>query len=192
MRQEHPHPHIETERLILTIPTPADASRMLQYVTDNREHLAPWEPLRTDEYFTREFWFDLLSSAVEENDTRRSLLLVLLDRADPSGPFVGQLHFSNITYGAFQAAHLGYSLDHRATGTGLMTEALTAAIKYVFEELNLHRVMANYVPGNEKSAKLLHRLGFVVEGHAREYLRLAGEWQDHTLTALINESWKPG
>jgi len=73
-----------------------------------------------------------------------------------------------------------------------MTEALTAAIKYVFEELNLHRVMANYMPGNEKSAKLLHRLGFVVEGHAREYLRLAGEWQDHTLTALINESWKPG
>ena len=192
MRQEHHHPHIETERLILTIPTPADASRMLQYVTDNREHLAPWEPLRTDEYFTREFWFDRLSSAVEDNDTRRSLLLVLLDRADPSGPFLVQLHFSNLTYGAFQAVHLGYSLDHRATGKGLMTEALTAAIKYVFEELNLHRVMANYMPENEKSAKLLHRLGFAVEGHARDYLRLAGEWQDHTLTALINESWKPG
>jgi [ribosomal protein S5]-alanine N-acetyltransferase len=192
MRREHHHPHIETERLILTIPTPDDASRMLRYVTDNREHLAPWEPLRTDEYFTREFWFDRLSSAVEEIGSNRSLLLVLLDRADPSGPFVGQVHFSNITYGAFQAAHLGYSLDHRATGKGLMTEALTSAIKYVFEEMNLHRVMANYMPGNEKSAKLLERLGFSVEGYARDYLRLAGDWQDHTLTALINESWKPG
>lgn len=165
---------------------------MLQYVTENREHLAPWEPLRPDEYFTREFWFDRLSSVVEEFDSRRSLLLVVLDRADPLGPFIGQVNFSNITYGAFQAAHLGYSLDHRATGTGLMTEALTAATKYVFEELNLHRVMANYMPGNEKSAKLLQRLGFKVEGYARDYLRLAGDWQDHTLTALVNESWKSG
>jgi ribosomal-protein-alanine N-acetyltransferase len=137
---------------------------MLRYVTNNREHLAPWEPLRKDEYFTREFWFDRLSSAAEEFSSNRSLLLVLVDRADPSGPFVGQVHFSNITYGAFQAAHLGYSLDYRATGKGLMTEALTSAIKYVFEEMNLHRVMANYMPGNEKSAKLLERLGFSVEG----------------------------
>lgn len=191
MRQEHHHPQIETERLILTIPTPDDASRLLQYVTDNREHLAPWEPLRPDEYFTREFWVDRLSFAVEEYESRRSLSLVLLDRANLLGPFIGQVNFSNITYGAFQAAHLGYSLDHRATGKGLMTEALTAAIKYVFEELNLHRVMANYMPGNEKSAKLLLRLGFKVEGHARDYLRLAGDWRDHTLTALVNESWKP-
>lgn len=190
MPQDRYHPRIETERLILTIPTPDDASRMLQYVTDNREHLAPWEPLKRDEYFTREFWFDRLSRAVEESHSRQSLLLVLLDRANPVGPFVGQVHFSNITYGVFQAAHLGYSLDHRATGKGLMTEALTSAIKYVFEELNLHRVMANYMPGNEKSAKVLQRLGFSVEGHARDYLRLAGEWQDHTLTSLINESWK--
>jgi ribosomal-protein-alanine N-acetyltransferase len=192
VKQEPHHPHIETKRLILTIPTPGDASRMLQYVTDNREHLAPWEPLRSDEYFTRDFWVNRLSSVVEEYYSSRSLPLVLVDRADPLGPFVGQVNFSNITYGAFQAAHLGYSLDHRATGTGLMTEALTAAIKYVFEELNLHRVMANYMPGNEKSAKLLQRLGFKVEGHARDYLRLAGDWQDHTLTALVNESWKSG
>lgn len=191
MRQEQHHPQIETKRLILTIPTPDDASRMLEYVTDNREQLAPWEPLRPDEYFTREFWVDRLSSAVEEYDSRRSLWLVLLDRAHPLGPFIGQVNFSNITYGAFQAAHLGYSLDQRATGKGLMTEALTAAIKYVFEELNLHRVMANYMPGNEKSAKLLLRLGFKVEGHARDYLRLAGDWRDHTLTALVNESWRP-
>jgi ribosomal-protein-alanine N-acetyltransferase len=71
-----------------------------------------------------------------------------------------------------------------------MYEALTAAIKYGFEELNLHRVMANYMPTNERSGKLLGRLGFTVEGYARNYLRLAGDWKDHILTALINESWE--
>lgn len=191
MQQKSHRPHIETQRLILTVPTSDDAHRMLQYVTDNREHLAAWEPLRPNEYFTKEFWIDRLSSAVEEFNSRRSLLLVLLDRTSPQGPLVGQAHFSNITYGAFQAAHLGYSLDHRATGKGFMTEALTSAIRYVFDELNLHRVMANYMPRNERSAKLLERLGFSVEGYARDYLRLAGTWQDHTLTSLVNDSWKP-
>lgn len=162
---------------------------MLQYVEDNREHLARWEPLRPDEYFTLDFWFNRLSSVVEEYTSGRSLPLVLLDRADP-GRLIGQVNFSNITYGAFQAAYLGYSLDHRAVGKGLMYEALTAAIKYAFEELNLHRVMANYMPGNERSGKLLRRLGFTVEGYARDYLRLAGDWQNHILTALVNESWK--
>lgn len=188
----NPHlPYIETPRLILAIPTPDYASRMLQYVDDNRAHLAAWEPLRPDEYFTLDFWSRRLSFAVEEFTSDRCLSLVLLDRTSPSAPFVGQVTFSNITRGALQAAYLGYSLDHRAIGNGLMYEALTAAIKYVFEEMNLHRVMANYMPTNERSGKLLRRLGFAVEGYARDYLMLAGDWQDHILTALTNESWEP-
>jgi ribosomal-protein-alanine N-acetyltransferase len=183
-------PYIETQRLILAIPTPDYASRMLQYVDDNRAHLASWEPLRPDEYFTIDFWSRRLSFTLEEFTAGRCLSLVLLDRTSSSGAVVGQVTFSNITAGAFQAAYLGYSLDHRAVGKGLMCEALTAAIKYVFEELNLHRIMANYMPANERSAKLLRRLGFTVEGYARDYLRLAGNWRDHILTALTNDSWK--
>jgi [ribosomal protein S5]-alanine N-acetyltransferase len=190
--QHKPHiPYIETDRLMLTVPTSDDARRMLHYVTMNREHLAAWEPLKPDEYFTEQFWVDRLSFEVEEFNAGRSLVLVLLDRTNPEGPFIGRVHFSNITYGVFQAAHLGYSLDDRSTGKGLMREALTAAIKYVFEELNLHRVMANHVPENIKSAKLLERLGFTVEGYARDYIRIAGDWKDHVLTSLVNDSWKP-
>jgi len=33
---------------------------------------------------------------------------------------------------------------------------------------------------------VLKRLGFVVEGHASEYLYVGGAWQDHVLTALTN------
>ena len=62
-------------------------------------------------------------------------------------------------------------------------------VQYSFHDLNLHRVMANYVPENERSGKLLERLGFVREGVAREYLRIAGQWRDHVLTARINPDW---
>ena len=72
----------------------------------------------------------------------------------------------------------------------LMTEAVAAAIRYAFEDLRLHRVKAAYLPTNERSGRLLRRLGFVVEGYARDYLLIQGRWQDQVLVALINPDWR--
>jgi [ribosomal protein S5]-alanine N-acetyltransferase len=73
-----------------------------------------------------------------------------------------------------------------ATGKGLMNEALTEMIRFAFEELQLHRIMANYVPTNERSGQVLRRLGFAVEGYARDYLFIGGKFRDHELTSLTN------
>ena len=70
-------------------------------------------------------------------------------------------------------------------GSGLMFEALSAALPFALEHLGLHRIMANYQPHNERSGKLLRRLGFAVEGYARDYLYIDGEWRDHVLTAIM-------
>jgi ribosomal-protein-alanine N-acetyltransferase len=179
-------PLLTTERLLLLVPGPKDARRMLWYVLENRDHLAPWEPVRFQAYFTEEFWRQELAAAQREYLEGLSLRLVLVESGDPGGPIVGTANFRNIVRGVFQACHLGYSLDHRFQGRGLMQEALTAAIAHVFEELGLHRVMANYMPHNERSARLLQRLGFTVEGQAKSYLFLDGAWRDHVLTSLVN------
>jgi ribosomal-protein-alanine N-acetyltransferase len=71
-----------------------------------------------------------------------------------------------------------------------MFEALEASIKYVFEELGIHRIMANYMPINARSAKLLYRLGFIIEGYAKNYLLINDQWEDHILTALSIEQWQ--
>jgi ribosomal-protein-alanine N-acetyltransferase len=44
------------------------------------------------------------------------------------------------------------------------------------------------MPRNEKSAKLLKRLNFTIEGYARDYLFIDGKWEDHILTSLTNVS----
>lgn len=67
-----------------------------------------------------------------------------------------------------------------------MTEALGAAIPYVFATMGLHRIMANYVPENTRSERLLARHGFVREGLAPNYLFINCAWRDHVLTALTN------
>lgn len=72
-----------------------------------------------------------------------------------------------------------------------MTEALRLATCFVFDDLHMHRIMANHGPQNQRSARVLRRLGFVVEGYARKYLLVHGEWHDHVLTALTNDRWIP-
>ena len=47
--------------------------------------------------------------------------------------------------------------------------------------------MANYMPSNKRSGQLLDRLGFQKEGVAKSYLKIAGKWEDHVLTSLVNK-----
>jgi ribosomal-protein-alanine N-acetyltransferase len=104
---------------------------------------------------------------------------------------IGTINFSNFFRGAAHFCYVGYSLSVNEQGKGYMTEALGTAVQYVFTELNIHRIMANYMPHNRRSGNVLRKLGFTVEGYARDYLMINGKWEDHILTSLINPDWKP-
>jgi ribosomal-protein-alanine N-acetyltransferase len=60
------------------------------------------------------------------------------------------------------------------------------AIKYAFEELKLHRIMANHMPAKKRSEAQLQNLGFEREGVAKSYILINGRWEDHVLNSLIN------
>jgi len=183
-------PVLETSRVRLCVPQVGDAPAMAKFALENREHFAPWEPKREERYFTVESWRELLGQGIERVGAGSGLQFVMYPKHEPESGIIGQCTFSGIARGPFQASFLGYGLDRRAVGKGLMGEALEAAIRYCFGELNLHRIMANYMPTNVRSGRLLRRLGFVPEGYARDYLFLDGCWQDHVLTSLTNGEWK--
>lgn len=187
MNKENRIPVIKTVRLILTLPDERFAPQMVSFVTENREHLSPWEPQHSESYFTEKFWREQFISSRKEFLDGVSLKLVLF----MNGQIIGGCNFTNIVRRSFQACYLGYSVDYRFEGKGLMYEGAKAAIDYVFDEMKLHRIMANYIPTNERSGKLLRRLGFTVEGYARDYLLIGGHWQDHILTSLTNYNLKP-
>ncbi len=176
------HP-ITTERARIRLIEPADASRLLQYRVRNRKHLAPWEPLRDTAYYTLEHCVQTLADSREAMRLDRAYPFFVMDLS--GAEIIASVTFSNVVRGAFQACHLGYSIAGRWQGQGLMQEALGATLPWVFHELDMHRVMANYMPSNTRSAKLLERLGFEREGYAKRYLQIAGVWEDHVLTSRI-------
>jgi len=174
---------IETNRLVLRLLEPEEAQLMVNYVTANREHLEPWEPVRSDGYYTEPFWRKELMLRQNDFYTGVGVRLVIFHKNAAGGPVAGVCNYTEFMRGAFQACFLGYSVDVRYQGHGFMLEALTAANTFVFQTFHLHRIMANYMPRNERSGRLLKKLGFTVEGYARDYIRIAGEWEDHILTS---------
>ncbi len=177
---------LSTPRLTLSIPGAHVAREMVTYFETNRQHLAPWEPPFPKGLFTNSFWERRLEQNQVEYENGKSMRLVLFRKDAPSQGVVGLANFTQFVRGAFMACTLGYSIDEDAQGQGLMREALQAAIDHVFDDLGVHRIQANYIPTNERSGRLLRRLGFDVEGYARDYIFINGAWRDHVLTARIN------
>ncbi|AXA33724.1 ribosomal protein S5-alanine N-acetyltransferase [Francisella adeliensis] len=173
-----------TKRTILEILDSKDAQLMLDYYVENEEHLESWEPIREDSFFTLQNFSKMLDQNQQDFKTGSALRFTIFD--ENRNFVIGVCNFTNIVYGPFQACNLGYSIAEKYQGVGLMKEALEAAIDYVFNELNLHRIMANYLPSNSRSEKLLAKLGFEKEGLAKSYLKIAGRWKDHILTSKIN------
>lgn len=88
-------------------------------------------------------------------------------------------------------AELGWCLDPAHAGRGYATEAVEALIRLCFADLGLRRVTANSFAGNERSWRLMERLGMRREiSTRRESLHRSGEWLDGVGYALLADEWR--
>ena len=181
-------PLIVTQRLLLRLATQEDITNILKYYTDNKAYLTPFYPVWSESFFTEKYWQSEVEVALREFIQGQSLRLLIFSQNEST--IIGIINYRNFIRGVAQFCTVGYSLAEKEQGKGHMTEALQASIDYVFGELKMHRIMANYMPHNQSSGNLLKRLGFVVEGYARDYLLINNQWQDHVLTSLINSKWQ--
>lgn len=175
---------LATQQLLLRSPTILDEARLAAFEKRNQEHWVPWEstlPVPFTPIQRLEKW--------EKEHMEGQSIRFFIFKKEQLNSIIGICNFTQIFRGPFQACYLGYKIDYECEGKNLMYEALQRTIQYVFEDLHLHRIMANYMPTNTRSAKLLNRLGFVIEGYAREYLFINHRWEDHVLTALTNKNW---
>ena len=80
----------------------------------NREFLAPWDPIRPDEYFTADGQRRGIEEALEHDDRSTTAPYVIIEQ----GQIVGRVTLSNIVRGAFQSCNLGYWLGSAHTWRG--------------------------------------------------------------------------
>jgi ribosomal-protein-alanine N-acetyltransferase len=147
-----------------------DAAELSALLVENRDFLAPFEPVRGEEFFT-------VAGQRERIESEGSQAFAIL----AGGRIAGTVTMSNIDFGPFQSANLGYWVAERFSGRGLATKAVGDVIEIAFGDLGLHRLEAATLVDNLPSQRVLEKNGFEPIGLARRYLQIAGEWRDHLL-----------
>ncbi|HEY5783332.1 MAG TPA: GNAT family protein, partial [Microlunatus sp.] len=84
-------------------------------------------------------------------------------------------------------ADIGYDLARELWGRGLATEALAAAIRFGFSEMQLNRIEAETIADNASSTRLLGRLGFTLEGTRRRYWNDDGSFHGGAMYSLLHD-----
>ncbi len=84
---------------------------------------------------------------------------------------------------------IGYTLALEHQGNGYVHEAVTALLHYIFHTLGKHKVIAFSDVRNEKSIRVLERLGMRREGHLLQNYMSKGQWVDEYQYSLLQSEW---
>jgi len=158
-------PTIETERLILRAPTPADAATWITFIADPDfgRYVPKSKVTRTPEERAERIisvyqrrWESQPLSAVGWAVTRKE------DRQ-----FIGLCGIEVLE--GTSDGELDYLLGKPYWGQGFATEAARAMVRFGFEHISWERIVAAIVPANIASGRVLDHLGFVYEKHVNYY-----------------------
>jgi len=181
-----PLPTVDGDGVLLRMPQMTDYDEWAALREASREFLVPWEPTWPDDDLTRSAFRRRIKRYAEDLRTDQGYAFLITRSTD--GALVGGLTLANIRRGVAQAGSLGYWMGLPFVRQGYMTAAVRGIIPFAFATLRLHRIEAACIPSNTGSIRLLEKTGFAREGYAREYLCIAGTWQDHLLYARLKDA----
>jgi ribosomal-protein-alanine N-acetyltransferase len=170
------------DRVFLRSPERGDYEAWASLRAGSRDFLSPWEPNWPPDALSRASFRARVARYAEDWRTDQAYNFFLFANDET---LVGGIGLSNIRRGVSETASLGYWVGEPFARQRYMTSALPLVVDFAFERLGLHRLEAACLPSNIPSRSLLARAGFQQEGYAREYLCIAGKWQDHLLFAIL-------
>lgn len=86
---------------------------------------------------------------------------------------------------------LGYSLARKYWGKGIMTEAAFAVVDYAFKNTDVEIISITTSPHNERSKRVIEKLGFIYEGCLRYSYRIYdGSVRDTMVYSMTGEEWE--
>jgi ribosomal-protein-alanine N-acetyltransferase len=176
-------PAVRGDGVWLRPPLAADYEEWASLRARSRDFLKPWEPTWPADDLSRPAFRRRLRRYAEDRRTDSAHSFFLF--RNETQELLGGITLSNIRRSVAQTGTVGYWVGAPHAGKGYMTAGLKALIPHAFGPLRLRRLEAACLPTNERSIRLLEKVGFSREGYAREYLCIDGAWQDHLLFALL-------
>lgn len=180
-----PFTPIETERLILRHFRESDVPAFYAYRKDpDVARYQGWEPENITEEAARERVADMGSAP----GVAQSAWFQVAVAEKASQTLIGDIGL-RLQMDVRQAI-IGYTFASSAQGKGYATEAVSRLLDYLFDDIGVHRVMADALAANGASIRLMERLGFRHEGYFREAEWFEEEWADMVVYATLAREWR--
>ena len=84
-------------------------------------------------------------------------------------------------------AEIGYALKREYWGKGYMYETINRMVRFGFENIKLHSIEGNVNPANEKSKRVLEKIGFKKEAYFRENYLFKNKFLDSVIYSLLEK-----
>ncbi|WP_134727124.1 GNAT family N-acetyltransferase [Paracoccus luteus] len=175
-------PRLETERMVLRLPTHGDFADWTSLRAESRAFLTPWEPVWHADHLSRRAFTNRVYWAGRASRGGTALPLFLIRR---DGTFLGAVTLDNIRRGPAQMGTLGYWIGAPFARQGFMREAIGAVVAHAFGPMDLSRIEAACLPENAASRGVLEKAGFKYEGVAQSFLQINGRWRNHVQYASL-------
>ncbi len=174
---------IVTTRLILRVPTAADAAAVNQAVLASFTELSEWMEWAVEPQ-TMEESAEFCTEAREkwQGDREYSVLMILKD----SGVVIGGCGYPNLNW-EVPKFEIGFWCHSAHVGRGYISEATHALTRLAFDEFDAVRVELRMDDRNERSWRVAERLGFELEAviHA-DTRNNAGGLRDTRIYVLLS------
>ncbi len=175
---------IETERLILRQFRVTDAEPMYKNWASDREvtKFLTWNIHRSVSETE-----SIISQWVEAYNELNNYnwIIVLKETGEPIGS-IAVVHIYDNT----DTAEIGYCIGQEHWGKGIMTEAFSAVLEYLFEEIGFNAVRSEHAVKNPASGKVMEKCGLKYEGTLRRFFRAtSGELLDISYRSILREEY---
>ena len=175
---------IETDRLILRRAVREDAEPMFRNWASDPEVT---KYLTWPAYETVETAYPILDMWISEYEKPNyyQWMIELKELGEPIGSISAVRQNDRV-----EEAEIGYCIGSQWWHKGIMTEALSAVIEYLFTEVGMNRVAARHDPNNPHSGGVMRKCGMKYEGTTRASDRNNQGLCDAAHYAILRSEWQ--
>jgi RimJ/RimL family protein N-acetyltransferase len=154
-------PKLETNRTTLKKYRIGDGKMLYDTVEKNRNRMLDSFPIMLSnmhDIYSAEYF---IRKKIEEWDEQSAFNFGIWFKNNAN--FIGHISIKNIDW-VIPRGEIAYIISAEYEGQGIMTEALSAIIKFGFENLLMNRLFLRVITNNNRSYELAERCGFSREG----------------------------
>lgn len=169
--------YINTERLLIRNFEPDDWRDVYEYTSN--EHVMKYIP---EGLFSEKDAKGFVSHNIGEKAEK--FPVVLREGNIIIGHIAFHKYFGEHTY------EIGWVFNPKYYNKGYASEAARSILKYGFEEMGLHRIIATCQPQNVPSYRVMEKIGMRREGYFKKCIPHGTEWWDEYYYAILKEEWR--